>query len=195
MSSALHVVRLDEVEPQPWRNGGGVTRELLAWPPGSGADWQLRVSVAEIERDGPFSAYPGVHRCFAVLEGAGVMLGWAGGNRRLTQDTEPLACDGAAAPDCRLIDGPTRDLNLMARASAGQIRMQRAVAGVEAPCAARWHGVYTASPAVLQPQAGEALTLPAHSLAWGDEPGARWALGSDGGLPLRAWWMLCEPDR
>jgi environmental stress-induced protein Ves len=34
----------------------------------------LRISVAEITRDGPFSAFAGVQRWFAVLEGAGVML-------------------------------------------------------------------------------------------------------------------------
>ena len=58
--------------PQPWRNGGGVTRELLAWP--DGGDWRVRVSVADIDADGPFSAFPGVERWFAVLEGAGVAL-------------------------------------------------------------------------------------------------------------------------
>ena len=56
MSWAL--IRLNEVAPVPWRNGGGVTRELLAWP--SPGDWALRISVAEVERDGPFSRYPGV---------------------------------------------------------------------------------------------------------------------------------------
>ena len=30
----------------PWRNGGGVTRELLAWP--DSKDWALRVSVADV---------------------------------------------------------------------------------------------------------------------------------------------------
>ena len=51
-----------------WRNGGGRTRELLAWP--DAADWKVRVSVADVESDGPFSAFPGVQRWFAVLEGA-----------------------------------------------------------------------------------------------------------------------------
>jgi uncharacterized protein len=51
----MRVIELAQVEPRPWRNGGGVTRELLAWP--GGDDWALRLSVAEIERDGPFSAF------------------------------------------------------------------------------------------------------------------------------------------
>ena len=66
----LAVVALMSAAPQPWRNGGGVTRELLA---GRTEDWSVRLSVADIERDGPFSAFAGVDRWFAVLSGAGVV--------------------------------------------------------------------------------------------------------------------------
>ena len=61
-----------DLTPQPWKNGGGKTRELLAWPHPS--DWILRLSVADIEADGPFSSFPGVQRWFAVLRGNGVRL-------------------------------------------------------------------------------------------------------------------------
>ena len=54
------LIALAATPPQPWRNGGGVTRELLAWPAGGG--WQVRVSVAEIEADGPFSPF---RRCLS----------------------------------------------------------------------------------------------------------------------------------
>ncbi|OYU94699.1 MAG: histidine utilization protein HutD, partial [Burkholderiales bacterium PBB5] len=43
----LHRVELETTSPQPWRNGGGTTHELLAWPPGAPA-WLVRVSVARI---------------------------------------------------------------------------------------------------------------------------------------------------
>ena len=62
------IVALADVPPTAWKNGGGVTRELLAWPPGD--DWQVRISVAEITADGPFSSFPGVARWFSVLEAA-----------------------------------------------------------------------------------------------------------------------------
>ncbi|MFG5407966.1 HutD family protein [Piscinibacter sakaiensis] len=39
---------------QPWRNGGGHTRELWTWP--ADGPWQARLSVADIAADGPFSA-------------------------------------------------------------------------------------------------------------------------------------------
>ncbi|MEO8526020.1 MAG: HutD family protein [Caldimonas sp.] len=54
------VARFADTAAQPWRNGGGVTRELLAWP-GVG-DWCVRVSIADIEADGPFSTFSGVQR-------------------------------------------------------------------------------------------------------------------------------------
>lgn len=103
-----------QVAAQPWRNGGGVTRELFTAP--AGADWRLRISLADIERDGPFSPFPGVRRHFAVLSGAGVALRFGEGPWQTQRASDPpLAFDGAAAPDCRLLDGPTRDLNLMLR--------------------------------------------------------------------------------
>lgn len=120
----------------PWKNGGGRTRELLAWPRAD--DWIVRVSVAEIEADGPFSPFAGIDRCFAVLQGAGVRLRLDGRERQLLTSDEALAFPGEAAPACQLIDGPTRDLNLMVRRGAGVARMTRRPVGE--PC--RWRGLY-----------------------------------------------------
>jgi uncharacterized protein len=112
----MNVVHLVDCPDLPWRNGGGRTRELLAWP--SAADWQVRVSVAEIAADGPFSAYPDIDRWFAVLQGAGIVLTLPTGEVTLRVGDAPLAFAGEAAPACRLIGGATRDLNLMLRRGA-----------------------------------------------------------------------------
>ncbi len=186
----LHVVELACVAPQSWRNGGGVTRELLAWPAGAGADWQLRVSVAEIEQDGPFSPFPGVQRCFAVLEGAGVVLGFPHGDQALTPASAPLAFDGGEAPGCRLLAGPTRDLNLMARHTAGQLLMRPASAGEQAPAGMRWCGLYAATAVALTAPGAAPVTVPAHALAWSDGPAVRWSLAESPGK--RAWWLALE---
>jgi environmental stress-induced protein Ves len=87
--------------PQPWKNGGGTTRELLAWP--AAADWRVRLSVAEVAADGPFSRFEGVQRWFAVLRGAGVRLVVDGVAHTLTAASEPLAFDGAADTQCTLL--------------------------------------------------------------------------------------------
>lgn len=189
----VHIVELASVVPQPWRNGGGVTRELLAWPPGSGDDWQLRVSVADIGRDGPFSAYPGVQRGFAVLEGAGVVLRFGTHERRLTPASEPIVFDGADAPGCRLVGGPTRDLNLMVRGGAGQASMRAAAGREELPAACRWCGLFTATPLVLD-AGGATLALPALSLAWHEAPASPWRLAPAVGSPLRAWMLAWQPQ-
>src|SRR5262245_19484506 len=55
----------------PWRNGGGVTREVAVAPPGSGSgDFDWRISIATVTRGGPFSVFPGVDREITVFDGA-----------------------------------------------------------------------------------------------------------------------------
>ncbi len=120
MTCGLNTVSLSEVSPQPWRNGGGVTREVIAWPVAEA--WQLRLSVAQIDKDGPFSVFPGVQRWFAVLAGEGVCM--TPPNIEVRRGDAPFEFDGAIAPMCRLIDGATRDLNLMLRGdTTGTLRM------------------------------------------------------------------------
>ena len=115
MVAALYA--LDAVASQPWRNGGGVTRELFTWPPD--AAWKARISVADIAADGPFSSYEGVQRWFAVIEGHGVELAFDHTKHCLMPGDPPLRFDGERPPVCRLLDGPTRDLNLMLRGARG----------------------------------------------------------------------------
>ena len=109
------VTDLKNVTPAPWRNGGGMTRELLAWP--DPVAWRWRASVAEVAQSGPFSSFAGVQRWFAVLEGDGVCLTIDSYLHMLCQSDEPLAFDGAARTTCELLGGATQDFNLMVRGS------------------------------------------------------------------------------
>ena len=115
---------LDDVPATPWRNGGGVTRELHAWYPGRDG-WSARVSVADIERDGPFSGFPMHERWFVVLEGAGVRLDVAGESFALDAESPPLRFDGEAATACALVGGPTRDFNLISLRGTSMLRRVR----------------------------------------------------------------------
>ena len=119
----MNLVDLAGVPPTPWKNGGGVTRELLAWP--QPQDWRVRLSVAEVEADGPFSAFPGVTRWFAVLSGAGVRLDMGAHSHELTAASEPLCFDGAAGVHCSLLGGATQDFNLMLRGVRGRLERVR----------------------------------------------------------------------
>lgn len=182
----IRVTALAGVPAQPWKNGGGTTRELLAWP--AATDWVLRLSVARIDADGPFSAYPGISRWFAVLSGGGVELSWP--HRRaqvgVSVGTAPLHFDGGDAPGCRLLAGPTEDLNLMLRDSRARGALQPVQGSAAWAGRGTWRGVYTASACALH---GGCITtaLPAHSLAWDDDDATPWQLrGAETG---RAWWV------
>jgi uncharacterized protein len=161
--ASMRRIRLADMHSQPWRNGGGRTRELLAWPQGD--DWHWRVSVANVDADGTFSAYPSVRRDFAVLRGAGVTLTIAGRMKTIAAGDEPLAFDGVLAPDCRLVDGATQDLNLMCRGIAGG--MARAYRGRPWRPVSPFGGLYATAPGLLQ--AGtQRWPVEADTLCWFD---------------------------
>lgn len=180
-----HAVPLDSVQPQPWRNGGGTTRELLAWP--QGAPWNARVSVADIDADGPFSAFPGVERWFAVIEGRGVELDFGEANQRITRDDQPVRFDGARAPMCRLLDGPTRDLNLMLRDADGA--MVRAADHRPWSPAGDACGLFAAVRGTLHADR-RPLRVETETLVWFDTPPPvlRFAADQDSGSPV-GWWL------
>lgn len=182
----LHLIDLHACTPQPWRNGGGLTRELLAWP--QAADWRLRVSVARIAHSGPFSAFPGVWRGFTVLHGEGVVLDLPSGRVTLTPADDPVAFDGEAAPHCHLIDGPTEDLNLMARRDAGHAALRRARPGDAVEGATRWRGVFAGGLVRLDID-DHTQTLHAGTLAWSDAAEASTWRVHDGGP---AWFLTLE---
>jgi uncharacterized protein len=203
----LHTLRVDDVPPQPWRNGGGQTRELLTWPPGQ-TDWQLRISVADIAADGPFSAFPGVQRWFVVLQGGGVQLGAGPARRRLTPDSPPFEFAGEDAPACTLLDGPTRDLNLMLRREAGRAALRPAaepwivdnagVAGTAGVSGSALRGLFCADPVSWQAGADAPRPVPALSLLWSADDSRAWAMSphpraAPSVRPPRAWWLHFEP--
>lgn len=159
------VLHLGDVLPTPWRNGGGVTRELLAWP--NPQDWIWRMSVAEVARSGPFSRFQGVQRWFAVLGGAGVRLNMGEHTHELTSRSAPLCFDGAVPVDCQLLDGATQDFNLMVRANRAAARMKR-VCGtlsmvLDAP---KTIAIYAARAMTTVFLKQDSLKIPAYSLAW-----------------------------
>ena len=185
---SLEIRQCEHIAPQPWKNGGGQTRELLVWPPGG--PWSLRVSVADIRASGPFSAFPGIQRWFNVLQGDGVLLRFAQHGLMLDESSDPLQFDGQDAPDCELPGGPTRDLNLMVRHDAGRGLMQRARPGDEWLSHAPWRAVFTTTPALLQINDTDAARLPAWSLAASPHAAhQRWRIEGE----ARAWWLAFEP--
>lgn len=99
-----------------WKNDGGWTTEIAR---SGGDDFRWRISIAEIESDGPFSPFDGVERDLLLLEGNGIELDIDDAPPRvLTQRFGHVRFAGESKVFCRLIAGPTRDFNVMARRDA-----------------------------------------------------------------------------
>lgn len=100
----------------PWKNGGGLTREVLAAPDGAAlGDFDWRVSTAEVRSAGPFSIFPGVQRTLCVLEGALALEVEGMRPVRLAQDSAPYVFSGDAAAHAHPGAEGVVDLNVMTR--------------------------------------------------------------------------------
>jgi hypothetical protein len=120
----LKPVPIASLAPQPWKNKGGVTREIAARKDGDHIVWRL--SVADVEAPGPFSIFPGASRVLTVIAGAGLRLRHAGGVIDAKPWT-PVRFSGETPIDCDLADGPVRDFNLIfdpARVNADVVALE-----------------------------------------------------------------------
>jgi environmental stress-induced protein Ves len=103
-----------------WKNDGGWTTEI-AREPADPADFRWRISIADIESDGPFSSFPGVARELMLLAGSGIELDIDDAPPlRLVERFQRVRFDGEARVECRLLAGPTRDFNVMTRRDAAR---------------------------------------------------------------------------
>jgi environmental stress-induced protein Ves len=113
---SIEVLRAAARAAIPWKNGGGVTREVAVHPKGSGfdtLDW--RVSIAQVRSAGPFSSLPGLDRRLAVLEGTLSLVIDQAPEVRLSPATPALQFPGEVPVQARPVDGPVVDLNIMTR--------------------------------------------------------------------------------
>lgn len=160
----MRLIDADAIAPTAWKNGGGSTRTLLALPAEDA--WHLRVSMADVDQDGPFSPYPGVERWLALVDGPGMQLEFTHRTVTLTPLDPPLRFDGATAPFGRLLQAATRDLNLMNK--GGQAAMHAARPG--RPWRARQQscGLFALQAGHWSCADGRSAALGRHTLLWLD---------------------------
>ncbi|ALL64788.1 hypothetical protein K788_0002296 [Paraburkholderia caribensis MBA4] len=125
----MSLIRGADLVASPWKNGGGVTREVAAFPEGAALDaFVWRVSVADVAQAGPFSRFAGIDRTLVLLSGAGMLLDETNSvTHALREPLDIARFEGETAIDARLIDGATRDFNLMVRrgAATGEVAIWR----------------------------------------------------------------------
>lgn len=109
------LIPANEYRRERWKNGLGWTREVLRWPPQSD-DWDWRVSIAEVDKAGPFSSFPGVERELVLLSGEGMRLHFDDGESvELAPPHGRHHFAGERSLQAELVNGPTQDFNLMWR--------------------------------------------------------------------------------
>jgi environmental stress-induced protein Ves len=114
MGERSRVIAANEYQRVRWRNGLGWTREIARFP--DTGDWDWRLSIAEIERDAEFSAFPGIERELVLLSGNGVRLVFDDGEtHELLPPHDRLRFAGERKLRGELLDGTTHDFNLMWR--------------------------------------------------------------------------------
>lgn len=97
------------IPAQPWKNGGGKTREIARSRP---AEPYWRLSIADVAQDGPFSRFEGLSRLLTVIEGNGLTLESADRKYRIDY-LVPFAFEGEAEFTATLTEGPIQNFNLI----------------------------------------------------------------------------------
>jgi environmental stress-induced protein Ves len=166
----LHKFFVADLPAVPWKNGGGVTREIVCQPPGAGMDsFDWRVSIAHIASDGPFSSFPGIDRVITLLSGGGVHLSSTDGqvNHRLGTPLAPFVFAGEAAIHARLIKGDCHDFNVMTRRAVCSASLQ--VLRSACDWQASSQGLFMAVQGNWQLEGtGTQMLLPQQGLWWSD---------------------------
>lgn len=124
----LRILRSADYPTRPWKNGGGTTRDIAVSPPGASLDdFHWRLSLAQVDRDGPFSRFDGVDRTLVLLDGA---MALHEQDRRIDLVRgKPIAFEGERAIEATLPGGSTLDFNVMTRRGHARHSVRRDVFG------------------------------------------------------------------
>ncbi|MGF0537857.1 HutD/Ves family protein [Agrobacterium sp. ES01] len=111
----MRILRATDHTAMPWKNGGGVTREVASAPAlNESSPFVWRLSLATIRQSGPFSLFPGIDRTIAALRGDPVRLTIDGKEvAQLHALGEPFAFSGDAKVSAFTDGAETIDLNIM----------------------------------------------------------------------------------
>lgn len=106
----MQIIRQADLVEKPWKNGGGITRDIAEHYDGETLLWRL--SMADVDSDGPFSAFAGLTRVLTVIRGSGMVL-HSPESDAPADYAQPVTFDGATPITASLTNGSIRDFNLM----------------------------------------------------------------------------------
>ena len=115
----------------PWKNGLGNTIELAINEGGSVADFNWRISIADMVQDGVFSDFSGYQRHLVMIAGNGLNLNHqlrsSSSNDCLRSIADVAHFDGASRTHGTLHDGGVNDFNVMVKNDVFEANVQTVV--------------------------------------------------------------------
>ena len=108
----MRCLSVQDYTSMPWKNGGGVTREVAKSSDSQGLIWRL--SLADVTQEGTFSTFPKLSRILTITQGAGMRLIDTDTNKVLLASLHtPTAFSGDQPITSELIDGTIQDFNVI----------------------------------------------------------------------------------
>ena len=107
----IKLIRADQYTKMLWKNGAGFTLEIARSQGEADFDW--RISMADVTTTGPFSLFPNKQRIISVLDGKGMVLHVDDLPAKTLNQGDIFAFYGESQVQSELVDGAIRDLNLI----------------------------------------------------------------------------------
>ncbi|WP_213064569.1 HutD family protein [Acinetobacter pittii] len=107
----IELIRADQYTKMLWKNGAGFTLEIARSLGEADFDW--RISMADVTTSGPFSLFPNKQRIISVLDGQGMVLHIDDLPATTLNQGNIFAFHGESQVQSKLVDGAIRDLNLI----------------------------------------------------------------------------------
>lgn len=107
----IELIRADQYTKMLWKNGAGFTLEIARSQGEADFDW--RISMADVTTSGPFSLFPNKQRIISVLDGQGMVLHIDDLPATTLNQGDIFAFHGESQVQSKLVDGAIRDLNLI----------------------------------------------------------------------------------
>lgn len=119
----IELIRADQYTKMLWKNGAGFTLEIARSQGEADFDW--RISMADVTTSGPFSLFPNKQRIISVLDGQGMVLHVDDLPAKKLNQGDIFAFHSESQVKSELVDGAIRDLNLIYDPAKFHARFQR----------------------------------------------------------------------
>ena len=108
----IELLKASHYKKMRWKNGEGYTLEIARSVGESLAEFDWRISMADVKTSGDFSKFNGMNRFLTVLEGQGLSLRIDDDFKHL-KTLQSVEFGGDSVVSCELLAGHIRDFNLI----------------------------------------------------------------------------------